>query len=105
MAAQGKYDEAVLLFKRALAIDEKALGAEHPQVAARLNDLGMKLTGKFIIDLTFLCQTCVLGSIRLFVIDLVFLFRHAFSGQYVCLLLAWQSLSLWMTTFHTYVLL
>ena len=54
MAAQGKYDEAVLLFKRALAIDEKALGAEHPQVAVRLNNLGMLLTGKFIIDLMLL---------------------------------------------------
>ena len=62
MADQGKYDEAEPLCKRALAIDEKALGAEHPDVAAGLNNLGMLLTGEFIIYL-------------------VFLFRHAVSGQ------------------------
>ena len=75
MAAQGKYDEAEPLCKRALAIDEKALGAEHPQVAVRLHNLGVLLTGEFMIDL-------------------VFLFRHAFSGQYVYVLLAWQTCSL-----------
>ena len=45
-AAQGKYDEAEPLCKRALAIDEKALGAEHPRVAARLNNLGSLLQGR-----------------------------------------------------------
>ena len=29
---QGKYSEAEPLFKRALAIDEKALGPDHPNV-------------------------------------------------------------------------
>ena len=34
--AQGKYAEAEGLYKRALAIDEKALGADHPDVATTL---------------------------------------------------------------------
>jgi len=35
----GRYDEAEPLFRRALAIDEKALGPNHPNVAIRLNNL------------------------------------------------------------------
>ena len=34
LVAQGKYGEAEPLYKRALAIVEKTLGAEHPNVAA-----------------------------------------------------------------------
>ena len=37
--AQGKYREAEGLFKRALAIREKALGANHPDVGQTLNNL------------------------------------------------------------------
>jgi tetratricopeptide (TPR) repeat protein len=37
--AQGKYDQAEPLYKRALAIWEKALGPEHPDVATSLNNL------------------------------------------------------------------
>ena len=37
--AQGKYGEAEELFKRALAIREKALGASHPDVGQSLNNL------------------------------------------------------------------
>ena len=37
--AQGKYAEAEPHFKRALAIREKVLGAEHPKVAGSLNNL------------------------------------------------------------------
>ncbi|MCH6577531.1 MAG: tetratricopeptide repeat protein, partial [Proteobacteria bacterium] len=37
--AQGRYAEAEPLYKRALAIDEKALGPEHPDVATNLNNL------------------------------------------------------------------
>ena len=37
--AQGNYTEAELLFKRSLAISEKALGPEHPAVATNLNNL------------------------------------------------------------------
>ena len=36
--AQGKYAEAEPLFKRALAIQEKALGPEHPDVATCLQN-------------------------------------------------------------------
>ena len=38
--AQGKLDEAEPLFLRSLAICEKALGADHPQVAAGCFCLG-----------------------------------------------------------------
>ena len=37
--AQGKYAEAEPLHQRALAIREKALGSEHPDVAQSLNNL------------------------------------------------------------------
>ena len=37
--AQGNYAEAEPLYQRALAIWEKALGAEHPDVATSLNNL------------------------------------------------------------------
>ena len=37
--AQGKYEEAEGLFKRALAIREKALGASHPDVGQTLSNL------------------------------------------------------------------
>lgn len=36
---QGKYAEAEPLYRRALAIQEKTLGPEHPKVAASLNNL------------------------------------------------------------------
>jgi tetratricopeptide (TPR) repeat protein len=36
---QGRYADAEPLLKRALAIWEKALGPEHPQVAMSLNNL------------------------------------------------------------------
>ena len=38
---QGKYAEAEPLYKRALAIQEKALGADHPDVADTLNNLAI----------------------------------------------------------------
>jgi tetratricopeptide (TPR) repeat protein len=38
--AQAKYTEAEGLYKRALAIREKALGANHPDVARTLHNLG-----------------------------------------------------------------
>ena len=37
-SAQGKYAEAEPLFKRSLAILEKALGPEHPNVATSLEN-------------------------------------------------------------------
>jgi tetratricopeptide (TPR) repeat protein len=46
---QGKYSEAEGLFKRALVIREKALGASHPDVAQTLNDLALvyRTQGKY----------------------------------------------------------
>ncbi len=38
--AQGRYDDAELFHKRALAIREKVLGPEHPEVEQTLSDLG-----------------------------------------------------------------
>ena len=38
---QGRYAEAEPLYKRALAIREKALGPDHPDVAASLNNLAV----------------------------------------------------------------
>ena len=38
---QGRYDEAEPLYKRALAITEKALGPEHPDMATSLNNLAL----------------------------------------------------------------
>jgi tetratricopeptide (TPR) repeat protein len=37
--AQNKYDEAEPLYKRSLAIREKAVGPDHPFVAVGLNNL------------------------------------------------------------------
>ncbi len=37
--AQGRYGDAEPLYKRALAIREKALGPEHPDVAQSLHNL------------------------------------------------------------------
>lgn len=40
---QGKYDEAKPLYERALAISEKTLGPDHPDIAIRLNSLASLL--------------------------------------------------------------
>ena len=40
-AWQSRYAEAEPLYRRALAIDEKALGPVHPRVATRLNNLAV----------------------------------------------------------------
>ncbi len=42
----GDYAAAEPLFRRALAINEKALGPDHPEVAANLNNLAMLLSAK-----------------------------------------------------------
>lgn len=46
---QGRYAEAEPLFKRAVSIDEKALGPDHIDVAADLNNLALlyDLQGKY----------------------------------------------------------
>ena len=38
---QGRYAEVEPLYQRSLAIDEKALGPDHPRVAANLNNLAL----------------------------------------------------------------
>ncbi|MEM7633864.1 MAG: tetratricopeptide repeat protein [Pseudomonadota bacterium] len=43
LRTQGKYDEAKPLFERAIAIHEKALGAEHPSYAIDLYNLALLL--------------------------------------------------------------
>jgi tetratricopeptide (TPR) repeat protein len=40
-ANQGPYGKAEPLLERALAVSEKALGSEHPDVATTLNDLAL----------------------------------------------------------------
>lgn len=40
---QGKYGEAEPLFRRSLVMQERALGPEHPGVAATLNNLASLL--------------------------------------------------------------
>ena len=47
---QGQYAQAEPLYKRALAIQEKALGANHPEVATSLNNLALlyRKTGREI---------------------------------------------------------
>jgi tetratricopeptide (TPR) repeat protein len=46
---EGKYEDAILYAKRALEISEKALGNDHPDVAASLNNLASLYytTGKY----------------------------------------------------------
>ncbi len=42
----GRYDEAEPLYRRALAIGEKTLGPNHPDVATRLNNLALLLSAQ-----------------------------------------------------------
>ncbi len=39
----GKYDEAEPLYRRALAVREKALGPQHPDTAGSINNLALLL--------------------------------------------------------------
>ncbi len=49
---QGRYAEAEPLYKRALAIKEKFLGPEHPEVATSLNNLGLLLNYSVLLRAT-----------------------------------------------------
>lgn len=44
--AQGLYQQAKPLYERAISIWEKALGPDHPEVAAGLNNLGELFRGQ-----------------------------------------------------------
>ena len=46
LKAEGKYAEAEPLYRRALGIDEKALGSEHPYTALDLSNLALLLDAK-----------------------------------------------------------
>jgi tetratricopeptide (TPR) repeat protein len=46
---QGKYVEAELLYKRALAISEKALGKDHPDVATVLENMAVVLENMAVL--------------------------------------------------------
>ena len=49
---QGKYEEAQRLYERLLAIREKVLGPDHPEIAARLNSLTGLLKNQVSVDPT-----------------------------------------------------
>ena len=51
-ALQGKYDDAEPLYRRALAIQEKTLGGDHPDVAESLNHLA----GLLRSQVTLICE-------------------------------------------------
>lgn len=63
---QGKFAEAEPLFKRALAIREKALGPEHPQVAQSLKYLSRLYTdqGKYKAVAKYLRQSGLSGKAK-----------------------------------------
>ena len=48
--AQGRYAEAELLFKRDLAIREKVLGPEHPEVGVSLYGLALVYRSRCLIE-------------------------------------------------------
>ena len=61
---QGRYAEAEPLYKRALAISEKALGPEHPDVASSLNNLAMLYGSKAATPRPSLCPNAPSPSAR-----------------------------------------
>jgi len=46
LKAQGRVEEAASLYKRAIAVGEKALGPEHPNLASILNNFGLLLSSQ-----------------------------------------------------------
>jgi tetratricopeptide (TPR) repeat protein len=49
LQAQGKYDQAEPLYRRAIEIDERGLGRDHPNVATNYNNLAelLRAQGKY----------------------------------------------------------
>ena len=62
--AQGRYAEAEPLHKRALAIGEKALGPEHPEVATWLNNLALLYRRKAAMPRPSRCTSARLPLVR-----------------------------------------
>ena len=60
--AQGRYAEAEPLYKRALAIYEKALGPEHPNVATSLHNLALLYEAQSRLPRPSLCSTALSPS-------------------------------------------
>ncbi|MEM7484049.1 MAG: tetratricopeptide repeat protein, partial [Bacteroidota bacterium] len=56
--AQGNYDEAKPLYERDMAITEKALGAEHPDLAKSLNNLDSLLQAQVCRCLRVVFKLC-----------------------------------------------
>lgn len=48
LSLQGKYNEAEQLYERCIAIEEEALGREHPSLAATLNNLAVLKQVSFV---------------------------------------------------------
>lgn len=51
LVSQGNYEEAEEMYRRSLAIREKVLGADHPDVAEGLNNLAVLLERVVRIEL------------------------------------------------------
>ena len=66
LGSQGKHDEADALLLRAIGIQEKALGPDHPDVAASLSNrvtvlqaqVGIVLSGEDSLFRTMCCFLC-----------------------------------------------
>ena len=54
--SQGKLEEALQLYDRALAIDEKVLGPDHPDVAGDLNNKALLLSD--MVSCGPICACC-----------------------------------------------
>ena len=55
--AQGRYADAEPLYKRSLAICEKALGPDHPDVAMSLNNLAVLYASKVAMPMPSRCTS------------------------------------------------
>lgn len=70
VCSQGSYDEAAPLYQRALAIREKALGLEHPDVATSLNNIAGLFKSQVLIICYVPCvpvqmfRSHVLGTVK-----------------------------------------
>eukprot|EP00752_Nemacystus_decipiens_P018035 g16168.t1 len=61
MAAQGYYEDAKPLYERSLAIREKVLGPDHPDVASSLNSLAVLLKTQPLYERSLAIREKMLG--------------------------------------------